>query len=219
MVPACEGNQPTISAPLDTLCQQAIDLCSATPEPVDLMFWIYSGPPGVSSPSPAQWTRTGQRCLRRDQVAAAAVPAFTARDFRRLPWPPGAVTVQPSTLRTLVNAPTNVFVRARIVTLDTTLLGLPVRVRATPARYDWAFGDGGVLSTSDPGGPYPDMTTTHTYAVPGEREVTLTTAYTGEYSVSGGPWLPIDGEASVASPPVGLTVVEARAVLVDRPLP
>lgn len=139
---------------------------------------------------------------------------MTEADFRRLPLPAGKVNVQPPNLRTLVNVPTNVYVDAGVVVIPTTLLGFPVRVRATPQRYSWSFGDGGKLSTADAGSPYPDMTTTHTYTSPGSARVGLSTIYTGEYSVSGGPWLPIDGEASVQSPASTLTVLAATNRLV-----
>lgn len=68
--------------------------------------------------------------------------------------------------------------------------------------------------TTDPGAPYPDLRTTHTYTTPGAHTITLTTAYTGQYSVTGGPWLPIDGQAQVPSPPVPLTALTGRNHLV-----
>jgi hypothetical protein len=114
-----------------------------------------------------------------------------------------------------VNVPTNLFVNAAPLTLDTELVGLPVHVRATPTHFTWRLGDGTVLRTADAGGPYPDMTTTHTYRQKGGVAVQLTTSYTGEYSILGGPWTPIDGEADVQSPAVALTVLEARSHLVD----
>jgi hypothetical protein len=49
--------------------------------------------------------------------------------------------------------------------------------------------------------------------------LTLTTVYRGEYSVAGSAWTPIAGTASVDSPAQSLTVVEARARLVDDTVP
>ena len=83
------------------------------------------------------------------------LPPFTLRDFRRLPLPAGGVNVQPPNLRTLVNVPTNLYVQAEVTTLTTTLVGFPVRVRATPVAYRWAFGDGAGLVTDDKGAPMP----------------------------------------------------------------
>lgn len=217
-VPACGGNEPNLAMPIEGLCSQAVAMCSDTADPSDAMFWIYQGPPGVSAPVPGQWRLVGQACLHRGEVSGRAVPAFTVEDFRRLPLPASGIRIQPATLRTLVNVETNVYVDSRPVVLTATLLGMPVRVRATPARYAWTFGDGSRLRTTDPGGPYPRMSTTHVYRLPGRSLVTLVTSYTGEYSIAGGPWLPVDGEADVPSPAVALTVVEARARLVDQPL-
>ena len=127
-----------------------------------------------------------------------------------MPLPAGVVHIQPPNGRTLVNIPTNVYVDANTVTLPTQLLGFPVRVRATPAHFRWRFGDGQSLTTADQGAPYPDMTTTHTYTRPRQARVTLTTVYTGEYSVAGGPFQPIDGTATVTSPAAALTVLAAE---------
>jgi hypothetical protein len=145
------------------------------------------------------------------------LPPFTLRDFRRLPLPAGGVNVQPPNLRTLVNVPTNLYVQAGVTTLTTTLVGFPVRVRATPTSYRWTFGDGARLVTDDKGAPYPDLRVTHTYVRAGRAELSLVTTYTGEYSVAGGPWLPIDGTAQVRSPALTLTVLDAHNQLVDDP--
>jgi hypothetical protein len=200
------------------MCPQSLSMCAATPDPRDLMFWIYQGPVGVDTPVAGQWRLVGQTCLRAGDIADQARLAVSIEDFRRLPLPSSRIRVQPATLRTLVNVETNVYVNSGPVVLGTTLFGVPVRVRATPVRYTWTFGDGASLRTVDPGAPYPRMTCTHVYRQPGERAINLVTSYVGEYSVSGGPWLPIEGEAEVSSSAVILTVIEARAHLVDEPI-
>jgi hypothetical protein len=203
-------------------CQQAAQLCAQTTDPTDRMYWFYEGPPGVPNPAPQQWVQTGQACLAPGQGGnqqAVAVPVVTAQDFRRLPLPAGQVHVQPGSGRTLVNVATNVYVEASVAILPTTVLGFPVRVRATPVEYRWSFGDGQSLRTGDAGAPYPELRTTHTYLQPGAVRLGLTTVYRGEYSVAGRPWLPIDGTAAVASAAQPLTVVAARAELVDDTVP
>ncbi|HET9653741.1 MAG TPA: hypothetical protein VFP72_00160 [Kineosporiaceae bacterium] len=217
-VPACGANSPNLAQPADVLCPETAALCSATTDPNDSMFWVYQGPPGVTRPAPGQWRFVGQACLHANGGTDPLRIGLSLNDFRRLPLPAGTARVQPPTLRTLVNVDTNVYVEARPVELTTTLLDQPVRVRATPVRFTWTFGDGGTLRTADPGGPYPRMTTTHVYRQPGTPTLRLVTSYTGEYSVAGGRWLPVDGEAEVASAPVTLTVVQTRAELVDQPL-
>ena len=219
VVPACDGNQPTLTNPLDALCPQAAAMCAATPEPTDMMFWFFTGPPGTPAPTTTQWTRTGQACLRTDQLpGTTATPTVTAQDFRRLPLPPGHLHIQPSTGRTLINIPTNLYVEATTTILPTTVLGTPVRVRATPTSYDWTFRDGHTLHTTDPGAPYPDLRTPHTYTTTGTMTLTLATTYTGEYALPNGPWIPIPGTATVTSPTQPLTVIAAHAELVQDPL-
>jgi PKD repeat protein len=146
-------------------------------------------------------------------VPEDAVPVFGVEDFRRLPLPAGVVHIQPPNGRTLVNVPTNVYVDAEEIVLPTQVLGFPVRVRATPSRFTWRFGDGRTMTTKDSGAPYPHMTTTHTYTRPQTARVALTTVYTGEYSVAGGPFQPIDGTATVESPGAALTVLAAESRL------
>jgi hypothetical protein len=222
LLPACGGNELPGGEPADTLCTQSVSLCAATPDPNDRMYWIYLGPPGVGIPAIDQWAPAGQACLSSQQAAGQGAQdalVVTGEDFRRLPLPAGRVHVQPASGRTLLNVPTNVYVEATVVVLPTTVLNTPVRVRATPVEYLWAFGDGGRLRTSDSGAPYPDLRTTHTYTIPGTVRLTLTTVYRGEYSVAGGPWLPIDGTAQVNSPAQPLTVIAARTELVDGTVP
>ncbi|MFN8074126.1 MAG: PKD domain-containing protein [Kineosporiaceae bacterium] len=143
---------------------------------------------------------------------------MTTADFRRLPIPPGEMTLEPGNGPVLVNYPMNAYVKAGPVPLSTVVGGTRVDVLATPIRYEWSFGDGGTLSTTDPGGPYPRMTTSHTYQATGWFSVSLRTVYTGQYRVAGqaggGDWLPIDGTAEVAGPAVTREVIETRAVLV-----
>lgn len=222
-VVACPGNGPGADERTGVLCDAARLGCQATPDPGDILYWRWPGTRAVDGTVAHDTGAVGTVCLGPQEAAegaAVAVPDFTLADFRRLPLPAGTPGVQPATGRVLVNVPTNVYVDAAVVVLDTVLVGLPVQVRATPAQYSWDFGDGGRLGpTSDPGAPYPDLRTTHTYTAGGQYAITLTTAYTGEYAVAGGPWLPIDGQAEVASEPVPVTVLTGRNRLVADTLP
>jgi hypothetical protein len=206
------------------VCGRDAQVCEASADGAPrTLYWIFTGPLGVANPTADQWNLTGSQCLTPAEAAAAApgaaVPVLTAEQFRRLPLPAGVVHIQPGNGRTLVNIPTNVYVTAHTTVLPTTVLGQPVRVRATPIGYDWTFGDGRRLHTGDPGAPYPDLRTTHTYTAPGTLTLGLTTTYRGEYSVDNGPWLPVDGTATVISPAQNLVVVAARSELVADPLP
>jgi hypothetical protein len=219
LVPACQGNLPQSRRNLGTLCAQAAGLCASTADPDDVGYWVYTAPAGPPDPGPADWTSTGQVvCRGADEPEDAIVPVVTAADFRRLPLPAAGLKVQPPTRQTLVNIPTNLYADSRAAILPTQILGFAVRVRATPLRFRWNYGDGTDLRTDNAGGPYPQLDTAHTYRQPGTRTVRLSTTYEGEYSVSGGPWLPIDGVAIVESQPTTLTVRSAKNHLVAEPL-
>jgi hypothetical protein len=207
-----------------TTCAQNGQVCESTTDGAPrTLYWIFTGPPGVANPTADQWLLTATQCLTTDETDrnSAQPPAIvvTAEDLRKLPLPAGAVHVQPGNGRTLINVPTNVYVQAGTVTIPTTVLGRPVQVRATPVSYDWAFGDGERLRTADPGAPYPELRTTHTYRAAGTVRLGLVTTYRGEFSVDGGPWQPVDGTAAVASPAQPLVVVRARTELVQDALP
>ncbi len=221
-VPACEGNVPGSPDSAGTLCPRAVELCAGTPDPTDLGFWVFTAPAGADPQASESWTATGEFACRGaadEEEPAALEPVVTAEDFRRLPLPPAEINVQPPNGRTLINVPTNLYTDADSVILPTTVLGQPVRVRATPRRFRWSYGDGAALATADPGAPYPNLRTAHTYRKPGRRTLGLTTTYSGEYSVAGGAWIPIDGLATVDSPGAALTVLSARNELVGEPLP
>ena len=86
-------------------------------------------------------------------------------------------------------------------------------------RQSWDFGDGdgSVGPTDEPGAAYPALTHTHAYASRGSYDITMTTHYTGEYTLDGVTWLPIPGEAEVESAAVTVQALAGRNVLVAEP--
>lgn len=213
MLPACPDNSPNTGT--DVQCAASGVAC---PQGMTRLF-VWSAPAGTVFGQPG-WRQSGTTCGEPGVPGAAVVvPALSAEDFQRLPLPAGVAGVQPSGGRVLVRVPTNVYVTVGPVVLDTTVLGFAVRVRATPSRFSWDFGDGTVLPTRDPGAPYPDLRVSHPYAARGEYGITLTTFYSGEYSVAGGPWLPVPGEAEVASATVAVQAFSGRNELVADTLP
>ena len=156
-------------------------------------------------------------CL--EDLAAAVV--LTAEEFRRLPLSASPVQVQPADGRSLVNMDLVVFTEPAAQELQTTVLGMPVAVRATPVSWTWHFGDGSpALVTTDPGAAYPAYTLGHPYSQPGTYELTLVTTWAGQFSVNGtGPWQDVAGTAETTSAPFTVQVEEARSVLVAEPLP
>ena len=83
----------------------------------------YCAAPGSQSPEDAA-----------ERVTAPPTPTVTAEDLKKMPIQPGTVSVQPGP-NTLKNYHTNIYTDSRPQELEITLLGQPVRVRATPVSY------------------------------------------------------------------------------------
>ena len=95
-----------------------------------------------------------------------------------------------------------------------TLLGVQVTLNVD-ASWTWDFGDGTTLTSTDPGGAYPIASLSHVYLVAGLYTVTLTTNWTGTFSMAGGPAAVIaGGPIPRASLPFALEIHEAHSVLV-----
>lgn len=212
--PACAGNSPDVG--LDTMCP-GIDIGCP---PGSFWVWVFAAPATVAVAT-AGWTRVGERCSAPADTGSGAVVGLGLQDFQRLPLPAGSFNVEPPGGYVLVSMPTNVFASStEPVVLTATVLGQSVQVRATPARWSWDFGDGTVLGpTSDPGAAYPALINTHAYAERGDYDIVMTTHYTGEFSLDGAAWYPIQGEARVDSEPVTVTAMAGRNVLVAEPQP
>ncbi|WP_298454575.1 PKD domain-containing protein [uncultured Cellulomonas sp.] len=145
--------------------------------------------------------------------------AAIAQELQRLPLTPSALSVEPPSGWTLVNADTVVFTDDSAQVLDTTVVGIAVRIRATPTTFAWDFGDGSQpLRTTDPGHPWPDHTVAHRYSTEGTRQISLTTTWSAQFQVAGTTgWERVDGTATTTSTSQPLTVHEARAHLVAEP--
>ena len=147
--------------------------------------------------------------------------AVTTSEFRSLPIDGGSLDMQPAATQVLVNIETIAWSTAQAQVLETTILGTPVSVRATPVEWAWDFGAGTEpFVTSAPGGPYPNLDVTQIYRrTAAGQSIGLTITWTGEYQVNGtGPWLPIAGSTTTSARSRAFDVVEAPARLVTGPL-
>jgi hypothetical protein len=138
------------------------------------------------------------------------------RAFRDLDFARPSVAMQPVGNQTLVNFET--FYRVHwpqagvapqeIATVR--LLGRSVRIRPSVRSFTYAFGDGSSAGpTSDAGGTYPTGRIRHTYSSAGSVPVVVRAVYTGDFSVDGGAWEPVDESVTITGPPTGLRVREA----------
>lgn len=136
-----------------------------------------------------------------------APPVPSESDFASFPIPPSDPYALPVHW-TVTGKPTSFWADAGVKELNAELLGFPLRVRVTPIEYPWDFGDGNATSSPSLGSESrrPELgTITHTYSDKGERTVTLTTVYTGEYNYGSG-WNDIAGTAAVESDGLPMTV-------------
>ncbi len=123
----------------------------------------------------------------------------------------------------LVGAPVNLFTDATTQVVDGVLLGRPAQVRFVPVGFAWDHGDGTSTTVQGPGASWrelgqPDFSatdTSHVYPTMGDRNVTLTIAYSPSYRFDGGAWQQIPGTLPVQVGPMTIHVLEGSTVLVS----
>jgi len=100
------------------------------------------------------------------------------------------------------------------------LSGSDVRIKAIPIQWNWNYGDGATRNLSFPGEAMPSHTlhdetpTSHSYSETGKFGVKVTTLYRGEFSVDGGPWQAIPGQAAVPSNTLPIDVWRTKKELI-----
>ena len=192
---------------------------------VDVCMYTDLGPQVVSLPACEDLTSgeaddAEQEVPNSDEPATDQAPepiiiTVTRSDFAELPLDQPRVHLQPDRGWFLVNMDTFVYTDGAPQILETTVLDVPVAVRATPVEYSWGFGDGTQpLVTTEPGAPWPAEDIAHVYTREAEGVVvTLTTTWSGEFQVAGqGPWIPIAGTTTTESQsaPFRIDAVETR---------
>ncbi|WP_221933566.1 hypothetical protein [Aeromicrobium piscarium] len=141
-------------------------------------------------------------------------PEEIERAIREIDLPPLSVAVEPRDT-TLVNLPTNLYTTAPEVDQTVDILGVAVRIRATPVSFTWRHGDGTQQTTSHPGAPYPNLAVTHRYTrAAASIDVRLDAGYQVDYAVDDGSWTRLDGLIVASGPPTTVTVRAAEPVLV-----
>jgi len=97
---------------------------------------------------------------------------------------------------------------------DVMIGGATVHLAAT-ARWSWLFGDGSRLTTTDPGGRYPDSGVRHAYRRSGPHIVDVITTWSAGFTVDGlGPFEVPEPVTQTASATVD--VGEGRALLTSQ---
>lgn len=144
--------------------------------------------------------------------------ATMATQYQRLTLTPSTISYQPNGDWALVNMDFIVYTDPSPQTLTTELFGVEIAVRSTPVHYEWDFGDGATLSTSDAGSAYPDHTVTHVYSQASDGVVVnLTTSWRGEFQIAGSDtWIPIAGLATTTSSTAPIEIVAMDVHLVPN---
>ncbi|MGQ4543059.1 hypothetical protein ACUH97_00350 [Dermabacteraceae bacterium P13088] len=145
------------------------------------------------------------------QAAKTPEVVITREEFAKLNIKSGEITVGPPTDYFPTDFDIVYYTIPYTQTLNTTLLGQNVTIKATPTSYTWHLGDGYTLTTTRPGRPFPNKDITHRYYNEGWADAYLETTYTGQYQVNNGEWKPIDGTITVTS--------EKRSFYIMRLLP
>ena len=166
----------------------------------------------ISSPWSTWEMRIGWACP--DDL----LPPFEQAELRRLKIEPTATHRQPGVGGTvLVNKGIIGWVEPDERTFRTSLFDYGIDVVTWPVEYTWDFGDGHTLTTTSPGGPYPNRDVEHVYEQTGTFTVTLTTVWKGKYRVDEDEdheWRDIDGTALTTTTLAPFEVTELRGRLV-----
>lgn len=168
-------------------------------------------------------TDLGVRCAlpgtAEHEEAPPVVITVTQEDFARMPVKALEAHAGPAEGWLPVNMVNVLYTESGPQELSVELLDTPVAIRATPVSYHWDLGDGNTITTSNPGKPYPSETISATYTQEGWYDITLTTTFSGQFSVAGGEWQDIDGTIEVSSDPVPVYSKSLESRLVNGDVP
>lgn len=147
-----------------------------------------------------------------------ATPVVTLTDFEKLDVTPLKAHLGPASQWVKTGGDNIVWAEAEHRTITRSMLGHVVTIRAIPTTYVWTFGDGTTLTTTFPGRPYPHRDIAAQYRYEGWYEMSLSTEFAGEYSVDGGPFIPINGTIMRTSPKRWIYSETRTARLVSGPV-
>ena len=138
------------------------------------------------------------RRTQRSQSTRVITASLTDRVSQLVPF--GAIRTNPEA-GAVIGRPVY-FYTPTPTSFDVTIrvAGIPVRLELTP-RFEWGYGDGlpeTRRTTELPGAPYPSPVNTFIYDDPGVKQLTLTTTWSGEFTVAGVK-APINGNITQSS--------------------
>ncbi len=144
--------------------------------------------------------------------------AQVAQAWATMPIAPNTYVVQPGDGYAVAELGVNLAVDTNPRTMNATLLGTPVIIRAIATQYTWTNTDGTTWSSANPGKPYEQGGTPFTFPLRPEHRTTftLTTTWRGEFSINGGAtWRDAPGTATTTSTSTTVHVYNPHAHRVD----
>lgn len=115
------------------------------------------------------------------KAAPKTIAATSLSDRLSKALPTGGISYQPD-FKPLIHTPVYFWNDLpSVFRTQVNLIGETIDVVLRPS-YIWSFGDGSFLTTTDPGGPYPNGKITHIYSQPGIYPVLLTTTWNGIFT-------------------------------------
>ena len=146
-------------------------------------------------------------------------PKISPAVFRTFPIRGSKIGSDPSKF-TLRNGFTHFWASDDTQNFSEEIDGFTIRIKAIPVQWNWDYGDGSTRNFNVPGVSSPNHTlhdetpTSHVYKETGKFNVVVTTLYRGEFSVDGGAWQSIPGQAAVPSDPVVMDVWRTQKQLI-----
>ncbi|MFW3169909.1 hypothetical protein [Geodermatophilus sp. CPCC 206100] len=174
-------------------------------------FDALGGAPGTPV---GAWIALAQSCVDITALNPPPSPGEVFRYFQTLPLPQLPAHQQPPG-NALAGLPVVFYTDGPTTqTFTVDIRGFTVDIVATATGFTWHTGDGTTLTSTDPGAPFPDHTVSHDYRS-GTYTASLTTTWSGTYSVDGGADADVPGTTTTDGASVTFSVLEARPVLTN----
>lgn len=152
------------------------------------------------------------------QCATDLLLAAVEREWARMPIAASTYQMQPAAGFAIAELGVNLIVDSTPRTMNATLLGTPVTIRAVPTQFVWTNTDGTTWTSTTTGKPVNQGGTPFTFPAGDEHRTafTLTTTWRGEFTINGGAtWRNAPGNATTTSVPTSIHVYNPHTHLVD----
>ena len=172
-------------------------------------WWVSREDAGVYGP----WEIAGSQQCPADLLLAQVEQAWETMQIA-----PNTYQTQPSAGFAIAELGVNLIVDSNPRTLDVTLMGTPVTIRAVATQYTWTNTDGTTWTSTSPGKPFEQGGAPFAFPRAPEHRTTftLTTTWRGEFTTNAGAtWRDAPGTATTTSNSTTVHVYNPHTHLVD----